>query len=258
MSDDDSGAGTLEDTPGGAYLQDERLYDGMTSELSRAHADAVWASVAQRHARLAEGDVRAFVCDPDPDSVFVKIELPELVTGLRVGSVTSLTVVDVPDDEPPATVWDVSEVPALVEAPAKPGALKRMFGKGAPPDQDWTLLRPQWARHRDGYEVSSVDRVTVGYRADGVRATVTVEAGLAATIVYPLSLRTRLDDGAEPQGAELLARMRAGLAAMGSSSSIHGASPTPPLIGLISAAVDLQGIDVTAGDDHFVLTRAAR
>ena len=84
----------------------------------------------------------------------------------------------------------------------------------------FTKLSPQKVRHSAGYIVQVGDRHTVEYVEDGREAVVEVEFGACVT-VYENTLRCWLVAGHEApmeqsRRTEVLSRISAGLAAMGS------------------------------------------
>lgn len=69
--------GSLESTPGGQYLEADRLFHP-DSSLTHSQAHSVWHTAARRFAKAARGRVTVFASEVNPDSVFGAIELPAL------------------------------------------------------------------------------------------------------------------------------------------------------------------------------------
>src|SRR5690348_9470346 len=81
---------TLEQTSGGKYFDDMRLYE-TGSPISQAHADKVWSRLSERYAENASGDVTAWSHNPRPGSIWNTIERPALE---RNPDVRKIMVVD--------------------------------------------------------------------------------------------------------------------------------------------------------------------
>jgi uncharacterized protein YukE len=81
---------TLEQTPGGHWLDAEKIFD--RTDLSELEKITVWKQLSSRYAGQATGRVEAFVRNPGPDSVFVTKELPILRQGLSTGRVSSVVI----------------------------------------------------------------------------------------------------------------------------------------------------------------------
>jgi hypothetical protein len=77
-----TGRTTLEMTPGGAWLDGERLYTA--TSLTPAEADLVFARASQRFAEGASGEVNALIRGARADRIFNTTELPMLHSGGRV------------------------------------------------------------------------------------------------------------------------------------------------------------------------------
>lgn len=92
-ADDLGHATTLERTPGGKWLDEQRLFEG--GKVSPAEADQAWRATSEQFAREASGDVRAYINNPGPNSVFNSVELPTLRDGLATGRITSITIHDI-------------------------------------------------------------------------------------------------------------------------------------------------------------------
>ncbi|MDP9793773.1 hypothetical protein J2S43_002285 [Catenuloplanes nepalensis] len=70
---------TLNQTPGGEYLEGLDLYDRDSSPISPWQADILWARLSERYAENASGTVTAYVDDPPrPGSIWASTELPAL------------------------------------------------------------------------------------------------------------------------------------------------------------------------------------
>jgi len=76
----------IETTPGGRWLNDEKLYE----KLPREQADAVWSEASKKYANEASGDAKTCVAGARPDSVFRRDELPALVDNEKVTSVNGV------------------------------------------------------------------------------------------------------------------------------------------------------------------------
>ena len=81
-----NGKTTLEDTPGGKYLDSLKLF-GKDSPLTREQALEVWGDLSKRYAQGASGNTYGFVNGSRVDSIFNTIEFPELQTN---GNVTNV------------------------------------------------------------------------------------------------------------------------------------------------------------------------
>jgi uncharacterized Zn-binding protein involved in type VI secretion len=83
------GPGTLEQTPLGRWLDEQRLFDP-DSPLSAAEAQEVWAEASRQYASQASGAVRAFVTGARERSVFRTVELPALVDNPAVTAINGI------------------------------------------------------------------------------------------------------------------------------------------------------------------------
>ena len=81
---------TLEMTPGGKQLDDQRLFE-QGSPLTPAQATQVWGRLSQRYAQQAAGDVFCFVTGARPTGVFTTVELPELKKNKKVGNIYNVS-----------------------------------------------------------------------------------------------------------------------------------------------------------------------
>jgi len=78
---------TLEQTPGGKWLDQEKLYGSAKQGdfLNPADADKVWAKLSQRYAEGVEDSATAFVNGAKPDRVFYQYEYPILLEkGIKI------------------------------------------------------------------------------------------------------------------------------------------------------------------------------
>lgn len=92
---DDLGKVTLGRTPGGKWLDEQRLFDQSNAhKMSVKEAGETWDLTSRQYARQASGDVRAYIKDPQANSTYYRIELPALREGLATGRITSITVHD--------------------------------------------------------------------------------------------------------------------------------------------------------------------
>lgn len=69
--------GSLESTPGGQALEDERLFEP-GSKITHEQAHEKWHQAARMFAEQARGNVTIFMSEVVPDSVFQAVELPAL------------------------------------------------------------------------------------------------------------------------------------------------------------------------------------
>ena len=81
---------TLEMTPGGKYLDEQKLFE-QGSPLTPAQATQVWSRLSQRYAQQAAGDVFCFVTGARPTGVFTTVELPELKKNRKVGNLYNVS-----------------------------------------------------------------------------------------------------------------------------------------------------------------------
>jgi hypothetical protein len=82
----DNGGTTLEQTPGGSWL-DQRLLFGANSPLSPQQATLLWGRLSQRYAEGASGVVFGFVRGARPRRTFNAVEYPELLENPKVTNV---------------------------------------------------------------------------------------------------------------------------------------------------------------------------
>jgi hypothetical protein len=69
--------GSLESTPGGQALEDQRLFEP-GSNVTHEQAHEKWQQAARMFAEKARGNVTIFMSEIIPDSVFQAVELPAL------------------------------------------------------------------------------------------------------------------------------------------------------------------------------------
>ncbi len=81
-----NGKVTLEMTPGGAYLDGLRLFDG-DSPLTKEEATNVWARLSARYAQNASGNTYGFVNGSWPDGIFNTIEYPQLLNNFKITNI---------------------------------------------------------------------------------------------------------------------------------------------------------------------------
>ena len=82
----DNGRTTLEMTPGGQWLDQQRLFSP-NSPLTRDQANQVWSTLSQRFAAGASGNAIGFVNGARPGSIFNTVEYPTLLNNPNVGNV---------------------------------------------------------------------------------------------------------------------------------------------------------------------------
>lgn len=83
-----NGLTTLEQTNGGKYLDDLRLFDGTVADVGGDQAANVWGRISSNYASQASGDVTAIVNNPRSSSIFLTQELPVLLQNPNVTQVT--------------------------------------------------------------------------------------------------------------------------------------------------------------------------
>lgn len=220
----------LEETPGGAWLVEQNVFDGRTSDLSDDDARLVWIEVAQEFARQASGDVNAVLENPKPAGLFLSVELPVLREGLVDGRVTSVTVRNLAAGTQTVITRDQPGPgdPALAIVsgpPAQPveRAQRGWFGR----DRHSKLrhVRPQLVEHPDGWSVGNNGRWTVEYEEPGRLAQVDVDRG-TRTVVYAGSLRSVSGEGAESaldaeDRARVWPRLVEGMEALGMTLAVY-------------------------------------
>jgi len=87
-----NGLVTLEQTSGGRYLDDLRLFDGTVTDVGGDQAANVWGRISSNYASQASGDVTAIVNNPRSSSIFLTQELPTLLQNPNVTQVTVRSV----------------------------------------------------------------------------------------------------------------------------------------------------------------------
>lgn len=78
-----TGRKTIEDTPGGAWLDQQGLFSP-SSPLTIPQAVEVWSRLSKRFASGASGEIHAFIRGAKPDRVFHSIEKPALYANPEV------------------------------------------------------------------------------------------------------------------------------------------------------------------------------
>jgi hypothetical protein len=75
-----AGKTTLEMTNGGKWLQNENLYNSLTTN----QADMVWGRLSERYAQKASGEINLFIKGANPERTFMKYEKPILDNNLDI------------------------------------------------------------------------------------------------------------------------------------------------------------------------------
>ncbi|SDR45004.1 filamentous hemagglutinin N-terminal domain-containing protein [Pseudovibrio sp. Tun.PSC04-5.I4] len=88
----ENGLSTLEQTTGGRYLDDLRLFDGTVADVGGDQAAAIWGRISSNYASHASGNVTAIVNNPRSSSIFLTQELPTLLQNPNVIQVTVRSV----------------------------------------------------------------------------------------------------------------------------------------------------------------------
>jgi hypothetical protein len=88
----ENGLTTLEQTTGGRYLDDLRLFDGTVADVGGDQAAAIWGRISSNYASQASGNVTAIVNNPRSSSIFLIQELPTLLQNPNVTQVTIRSV----------------------------------------------------------------------------------------------------------------------------------------------------------------------
>jgi hypothetical protein len=81
-----SGKTTLEMTPGGRWLDQQKLF-GSDSPLTRAEARQVWSILSKRYADEASGTAIGFVKGSTVDSIFNTVEYDALIKNANIENV---------------------------------------------------------------------------------------------------------------------------------------------------------------------------
>ncbi|MCY7294601.1 hypothetical protein [Alteromonas sp. a30] len=75
---------TLEQTSGGKWLDDLKLFEGTVSDVDVSKAADVWGKISSNYATQAVGRVTAIINNPRPTSIFLTQELPTLLKNPNV------------------------------------------------------------------------------------------------------------------------------------------------------------------------------
>lgn len=82
-----NGGTTLEMTPGGAWLDQQQLFNTAQSGLTTEQAAQVWSTLSQRFAQGASGNAVGFVNGARAGSIFNTVEYPTLVNNPSIVNV---------------------------------------------------------------------------------------------------------------------------------------------------------------------------
>ncbi|HMJ90787.1 MAG TPA: hypothetical protein VK530_13285, partial [Candidatus Acidoferrum sp.] len=80
---------TLEMTSGGAWLDQQKLFDTATSGLTSDQARAVWEAMSRRYAENASGTAVGFVEGASARGIFNRVEYPALQSNPAIGNVVT-------------------------------------------------------------------------------------------------------------------------------------------------------------------------
>lgn len=108
---------TLEQTPGGRWLDDEKLFEP-GSPIDDPDANVLWSRCSKKYAQQASGDARCFVTGSSPRSVFRKVELPALLANPNITSLNGVP------REKLATIYDKDPEAAFKAVEAADTALR--------------------------------------------------------------------------------------------------------------------------------------
>ena len=78
---------TLESTPGGKWLDDLKLFEDGVSGIEVNDAYNIWKRTSERYAEEASGTSIGILNNPNPESIFNKIEFPALQLNSKVTNV---------------------------------------------------------------------------------------------------------------------------------------------------------------------------
>ncbi|MHB1634849.1 hypothetical protein [Acidiferrobacter thiooxydans] len=78
-----NGKTTLEMTPGGAWLDSQKLFDILPPD----QAQTIWSVLSQRYAESASGTAVGFVDGADPEGIFNTVEYPALQANPNITNV---------------------------------------------------------------------------------------------------------------------------------------------------------------------------
>ncbi len=84
----ENGLSTLEQTAGGQYLDDMRLFEDTVPDIGGDQAAQIWGRISANYASQASGQVTAIVNNPRSNSIFLTQELPALLQNQNVTQVT--------------------------------------------------------------------------------------------------------------------------------------------------------------------------
>jgi hypothetical protein len=79
-----NGRATLEMTPGGAWLDQQQLFNTAKSGLTNEQAFQVWSRLSQRYAEGASGNAVGFVDGARTEGIFNTIEYPSLLQNPKI------------------------------------------------------------------------------------------------------------------------------------------------------------------------------
>jgi hypothetical protein len=82
-----NGRTTLEMTPGGAWLDQQQLFNTAQSGLTTEQASQVWSALSQRFAQGASGNAVGFVNGARAGGIFNTVEYPTLLNNPNVVNV---------------------------------------------------------------------------------------------------------------------------------------------------------------------------
>jgi hypothetical protein len=118
---------TLEQTKGGRWLDDEKLFEH-GSPIDDPDAKFLWGKASRQYAQQASGDTRCFVTGSSPRSIFRTVELPALLQNPNVTSLNGIPrqmLADIFNKDPETAFNSVAAAdtalrPAEVAGPAPP------------------------------------------------------------------------------------------------------------------------------------------
>ena len=83
----ENGKTTLEQTPGGKWMDDQKLFEREIPGLSLAHKMRIWQTLSKRYADAASGTCIGFVENARPNSIFNSVEYQALTRNPKVTNV---------------------------------------------------------------------------------------------------------------------------------------------------------------------------